>query len=813
MPYSHTPVYLPIDFGTKKMGADNAINDGCTNSDTQESVITPSLDGQNKSSNVTLTDNNLRFQIGGGNDGVKGNFGLSSGKWYFECHVEGNGPVVGMCTFDSTNTTSNGAFEVGCTYSSYDGKTRLNGATAASYGNSLAAQDVLGIAVDLDNYAIYFAKNNTYQNSGDPTSGASKTGARALTSGGTYTWCAARDTTSDIGNLRFDSGTWKYDAPVGYSAITSTVTGIGNLATWNPLAKLSTTLSEGNTKYTRSGYPSSVMCTHFAHTSGKYFCEATLTRADTVFLGVKPINAQTLGNGSVSSPWNEQQNLYFAYLSNDAGGGNIVSPETAGQIADQSAPSKYSVSSGDTVGCLLNLDDYNVRWYKLTNGAWVQIGNNAANATVPLYPTGQSWTFVARGTSSGDALDANFGQRPFSATPPDSAVPLSTQNLPAPTITKPSDFFKAIIYEGTGAELSTGDTGVEALDFKPDFVWIKNRDTTDAHMLYDSVREATKDLHPSTADQESTTAQTLKSFDANGFTLGTDVQVNTSSENYVAWCLKAGGAPTTDNDNTSGAMDDGSVFKGGVVQSSYTPSGSPSNYPKKMSIASHGGFSIIEYTGTGANATVPHGLDRTPDHIMLKPLTQNHSWAGYHSAMGTGSGNDKVNRWDGTTIGDQGGAAWQNNPFQTEHVITFGSQTGQNQDTIPHIMYVWAKTPGLIGIGSYVGNGADDGPYVVVDDGASGFRPAFVYTKRIDHNSGDWWISDSARTPFNTMSKAIYIDNQAEEDANDNRIDFTANGFKLRDDSARRNTTGTYMYLAFAEDPFGGSGLDQAKAR
>jgi hypothetical protein len=87
-------------------------------------------------------------------------------------------------------------------------------------------------------------------------------------------------------------------------------------------------------------------------------------------------------------------------------------------------------------------------------------------------------------------------------------------------------------------------------------------------------------------------------------------------------------------------------------------------------------------------------------------------------------------------------------------------------------------------------------------------------TKRIEHNSGDWWITDSVREPFNDKSKAIYIDNQAEEDAGDNRIDFTANGFKLRDDSARRNTTGIYMYLAFAEEPFQGiTGLDRAQAR
>ena len=119
-----------------------------------------------------------------------------------------------------------------------------------------------------------------------------------------------------------------------------------------------------------------------------------------------------------------------------------------------------------------------------------------------------------------------------------------------------------------------------------------------------------------------------------------------------------------------------------------------------------------------------------------------------------------------------------------------------------NIAYCFADVKGYQKIGSYKGNGdSSNGPMVY-----TGFRPAFVYTKRIDANNGDWWITDSVRTTFNPMSKAIYIDNQAEEDAGDNRIDFLANGFKLRDDSARRNTvssgTNNFMYLAFAESPF-----------
>ena len=637
------------------------------------------------------------------------------------------------------------------------------------------------------------------------------------------------------GNAYTDPHRWIFDAnefvhtiPSGYSAVPGTVaTKQGNFCTWSPLMSGPNAVTYKNGNRTVTTGAALATCGTMAVSTGKWIVEMQLGAfTSDLWLGIWSMETDLSGNGGNDSfePWNTNQDPAADHGTwcIKPSTGYLIDGDGQGDPGTNASLENYYV--GDTIAFCIDMDNAtgsNKMWIA-KNGMWQGSGNpdSGTGAQFTNLPDRATWMFGTRGSGATEVtMISNKTLFDYTYTNADNFLDMATYNFGAPTVTKPSDFFKTIIYQGTGAELSTGDTDVEALDFQPDFVWIKNRDTTDAHMLYDSVREATKDLHPSTADQESTTAQTLKSFDANGFTLGTDVQVNTNTENYVAWCLKAGGAPTTDNDNTSGAMDDGSVFKGGVVQSSYTPSGSPSNYPKKMSIASHGGFSIIEYTGTGANATVPHGLDRTPDHIMLKPLTQDHSWAGYHSAMGTGSGNDKVNRWDGTTIGDQLGTAWQNDPFQTEHVITFGNQTGQNQDTVPHIMYCWAKTPGLIGIGSYGGNGDDNGPNVIIDDGAFGFRPAFVYTKRIGHNSGDWWITDSTRTTFNTMSKAIYIDNQAEEDANDNRIDFTANGFKLRDDSARRNAGGTsgvniYMYLAFAEEPFQGvTGVDIAQAR
>ncbi len=812
-----------IQWKPVSLGSNNITSDTCTNSTTAEVTFYPALDPLTKHSSITLSNNNLTHTgtDAGVDTNTKVNFAMpSTGKFYFEFMTES---TTGIYIGFSEGTCGNNESGNSKSYQYYqaNGNFYQTGGNA-SYGASWTEGDVIGVAMDITNGGdLWFSKNNTWQNSATASEIAAGTVTNAALANvlssnydGSGLFVSIGDSSAaGAGTLMFEENSWFGTAPTGFGELTRTVTGTGN---WNTISTLFTreqgsfsspagsiTLSNGATTvaFAHSGTNPICASTVPLMPGGKYHFEFFISE-----WGSDDVNAANVN----LIPWSKFQNTanlnasgvyhYFVGSWKPARG---YTYSAAPNFNGTSLHTLLAAESWD-IGDLISLDvdmstvgETNVI-YKI-NGTTIYSAEDLAFLDEPYFVCPQH---QSNGSGRTATYVFNFGQTPFDITPATDHVGIATHTMPAVTdaITKPHEHFKTVIYEGTGSELA-----ISSLEFKPDFVWIKNRDTTDAHMLYDSVREATKDLHPSTADQESTTAQTLKSFDTAGFTLGTDVQVNTSSENYVAWCLKAGGAPTTDNDNTSGAMDDGSVFKGGVVQSSYTPAAG-SNYPKKMSIASHGGFSIIEYTGTGANATVPHGLSRTPDHFMLKPLTQDHSWAGYHSAMGTGSGNDKVNRWDTTTIGDQAGDAWQNNPFATEHVITFGSQTGQNENNIPHIMYVWAKTPGLIGIGSYTASGNDIGPQVVVDDGASGFRPAFVYTKRIDANNGDWWITDSVRTTFNPMSKAIYIDNQAEEDAGDNRIDFLANGFKLRDDSARRNTvssgTNNFMYLAFAESPF-----------
>jgi len=365
----------------------------------------------------------------------------------------------------------------------------------------------------------------------------------------------------------------------------------------------------------------------------------------------------------------------------------------------------------------------------------------------------------------------------------------NTANLPAPTVTDPSKFFDTVIYEGTGAELSTGDTGVAALSFQPDFVWIKNRDANDNHVLYDVIRGATKDLHtgPDTGEAQTTTAQTLKSFDANGFTLGTDVQVNTNNESYVAWCWKAGGSSSTNDD--------------GATQSN-------------VSVASHGGFSVVTHTGTGANTTIGHGLSRAPNFTMHKNTATTDQWIAHSSFVATPTTQYLHPNRDLPT--QSGGATFFNSTVPTASVISLGSNSAVNGSSQLNVHYCFAKTKGLIGIGSYTGNGNADGPRIVVDDGGSGFRPAWIMFKNITTDGYGWSIFDVKRNSVgNPNSTALNMaNNTVDSTVASYKHDILANGFKIRGNSGETNKSGdTIIYLAFAENPFGGDSVAQAKAR
>ena len=201
------------------------------------------------------------------------------------------------------------------------------------------------------------------------------------------------------------------------------------------------------------------------------------------------------------------------------------------------------------------------------------------------------------------------------------------------TIDNPELYFQAELFTGTGSENARtldGDT-----DMQPDFVWIKRRSTTDSHTLYDSVRGATKYLISNATDGEATNVQTLKSFDSDGFTLGTANEVNKSSDTFVAWCWKAGTSFTNDASATSVGNTDSSG-----------------------SAASTAGFSIATYAGVGSSLdiTVKHGLSVAPAVMWIKNRESDH-WAVYHHKNTSAPETDYLKLSDTSATTDDADAA------------------------------------------------------------------------------------------------------------------------------------------------------------
>ena len=331
------------------------------------------------------------------------------------------------------------------------------------------------------------------------------------------------------------------------------------------------------------------------------------------------------------------------------------------------------------------------------------------------------------------------------------------------TIDKPTDYFETVTYAG-------GTTDISSLDFQPDFVWGKKRDGAENYALFDSVRGATKTINSKTTAIESTRSGSLTSFDSDGFTLGgSDGIISNSGSTYVAWSWKAGTSFTNDASSTGV----GSIDSAG-------------------SVSTTAGFSIITYTGNGTGgASIAHGLGAVPNLVLIKCTNEAHDWAVYY-----GDPTDEL-VLNATAATLDTAVVW-NDTAPTSSILTLGSRGGVNANTQTHVAYCFTNIKGYSKFGSYTGNGNADGTFVY-----TGFKPAFVLKKNISVTR-DWGINDTEREPFNANDNILRPNlNNAEQSNSAYAMDFLSNGFKLRGTDAEINTSGnTYIYMAFAENPF-----------
>jgi len=309
-------------------------------------------------------------------------------------------------------------------------------------------------------------------------------------------------------------------------------------------------------------------------------------------------------------------------------------------------------------------------------------------------------------------------------------------------------YFQTQLYTGTGSEQSItlgGDT-----DMQPDFLWFKLRSTGGAHAVFDSVRGTTGSVYRRLfpySDGLEDTPDALTAINSDGFTVGSDGNINGSSQTMVAWCWKE----TADS-----------------------------------------GFDIVSYTGTGSAKTESHSLSAVPHFIIVKNRTDDDNWRIYHHKNTAAPETDYL-VLDTTAATADDSTAW-NDTAPTSSVFSVGTSDETNENTDSFIAYLFSDKQGFSKFGSYEGNGNADGTFVY-----TGFRPAFVMTKSIDSTSS-WEIFDNKREGYNVDNDALVVDDPIVE-ATADQIDLLSNGFKCRI-ATDPNVAETYIYMAFAEAPF-----------
>lgn len=441
---------------------------------------------------------------------------------------------------------------------------------------------------------------------------------------------------------------------------------------------------------------------------------------------------------------------------------------------------------GTVIGCALDFTANTITWYR--------DGVQVSQLTISAISSVQNRVLrpiVTKDTSADTHnLTVNFGQKPFIYTPPANHVGICSANLATPQVVKPSDYWGVLTWTGNGSSGTINRTG---LNFQPGFAWFKNRSIAYHNQVYDEVRGAgtTKNLVTDQAFAEGSPSGGLygylSSFLSNGIALttGTDPSlgnawVNLNGSGYVSWCFKGSG--TSGSTNNSGSI------------------------TSTVSASSTSGFSIVRYNGNGGTGTVGHGLNRTPQMIIVKAIgSATESWYVMNTGYSVGAefvlnSNAVVN----ASPSPVGISAVSDTTFTLG-----GARSRTNESGKTYIAYCWASIPGYSQIGTWDNNNNNSGTYI-----ATGFRPGFLILKNTN-DTEDWYTIDSTRTPRNLIiggSNIVTLNPNAgdtEADAASGAataaVDFYGNGFKIRTTNTASGEisfgTRNYIYIAIAESP------------
>ena len=538
-----------------------------------------------------------------------------------------------------------------------------------------------------------------------------------------------------------------------------------------------TSLSEGNLKAVGSGSEvSGVWATRPISAGETIYFEGTW--GSTSGWGYFGVSSKT-NHDEVTSTFNTDSSTHIFQLTPTASNRGVASAGSA------LFTGKTTWTTTDTFQIAIDINNGKL-WFGV-NDSWYDSGGTttgdpAAGTNPTVTFTAETPMFVVAQSGGASSINVNFGQDSqnvstgnadengygdFEFAPPSGFLAFCSANLTAPDY-QGIDYFNATLYTGNGTAIGSGGKAVTGTGFQPDLVWIKNRDAADSHAWYDIARGTTKQIESDNTSAETTESEGLTTFGSDGFTVGNLDQVNTNTEDYVAWQWLGSNSTST---NTNGSLN-----------TTVTTAG-----------ADH--FSIVSWamSDPAGAKNLGHGLTAAPELIIVKNRTDaGTNWPVYSEAVG----NTKY-MYLSTTAAATTFNMWQNtSPTSTVFYVSSNNEaSGSANDEM--IAYCFRSVPGVCKVGSYEGNGSTDGTIVSL-----GFKPAFVLFKSIDSTS-DWQIFDKSRNGFNIRNNELEANDLAIEDTSTNFIDLLSDGFKFRI-ASDPNVSETYIYLAMAD--IGGNG-------
>ena len=665
-----------------------------------------------------------------------------------------------------------------------------------------------------------------------------------LSSGGNPTATEISDSTSANDSL--------IDTPTNYEATGSGNNG-GNYPTWNPLTGSNQTFSNGNLEITTAtNYLIDSATMYTPPGTGKWyweFVQTARTGTDYTLVGMLPRDSNYV-QGSSNIP--QHVGGIGLYI-----GVNGVAYVASGAATAGTTSATFDV--GDILGWAFDAENGTVQCYK--NG--VAQGTQFTNVRTDI-----GWTFCVTDYdhSTVSTYAINFGQRPFSYTPPTGYKSLCTTNLPDPTIADGSTAFDTKLYNGNGSSQT-----ISGMNFGPDLIWSKIRSSTGKHRLTDSVRGTANALRSDGTDAEFADTN-VTAFNSDGFDIGANG--NASGFTYVAWAWDAA-ANSSKTYNVTVVSDSGNKYRfdGHGTSAVTLDLEEGSTYVFDQSDSSNTGHPIrfgtsangTDYTTGVTHAGTPGSAGAKTTLVLGTGVATLYYSCANHSGMG---GQINTNSTAGASNFDGSiQSTVRANPSAGFSICTYTSPNSSSNQNFGHGLnakpdfvivknrdsaYNWDIYHSSLGYNSsliftaaatrsgafsaeptssiintktgYTHNGTNE--YVALcwtavegysafgsytgngsTDGPfvfTGMRTRWLMVKSSSNSGEHWLILDTERDTHNVADATVYANlTNAEAEAGVLGIDILSNGFKCRGTNAGVNASGyTYVYAAFSEHPF-----------